>query len=247
MTNYNDISTQPTHREKQISALLEASRAVLAYSSFEQSAREIFDRAKEITGARAGYVALLSEDGEENEVLFLDAGGMPCTVDPNLPMPIRGLREVAYRENRTVYDNDFMHSEWVRFMPSGHVEMRNVMFAPLVIEGKTVGIMGLANKDGDYTDEDARMAGAFGEFAAIALYNSRNLDKLRETVSRLEHALEEVKTLKGIIPICARCKKVRDDEGYWSQVEVYIRDRAGVDFSHSFCPECSEKLRREMK
>jgi len=53
--------------------------------------------------------------------------------------------------------------------------------------------------------------------------------------------LEEVKTLKGILPICSFCKKVRDDEGYWRQVDVYIQQQTDVDFSHSVCPECVKK------
>ena len=51
-----------------------------------------------------------------------------------------------------------------------------------------------------------------------------------------------VKVLKGLIPICAKCKKVRDDKGYWSQVETYIRDRSEADFSHGICPDCVKEL-----
>ncbi len=232
--------------KQEIEALLKASRAVLRYSNFKESAREIFDQAKIITGATAGYVALLSDDGEENEVLFLDAGGKPCTVDPELPMPIRGLRETAYRTNSTVYENDFWHSEWMEFLPDGHVRMDNVMFAPLVIEGKTVGIMGLANKDGDFTEHDAEMATAFGEFAAIALYNSRNLDKLNSTIEDLTIALDEVKQLRGMIPICSKCKKIRDDKGYWSQVEEYFLNNTDLDFTHGICPDCSKEMSDEL-
>lgn len=61
----------------------------------------------------------------------------------------------------------------------------------------------------------------------------------RESVIQsLKQALEEIKVLKGILPICMHCKKIRDDSGYWSQLEVYIRDRSDADFSHGICPEC---------
>lgn len=60
-------------------------------------------------------------------------------------------------------------------------------------------------------------------------------------IAELRTALSEVKTLQGILPICSFCKKVRDDEGYWNQVDVYIRRRSDVDFSHSVCPECMRK------
>ena len=62
------------------------------------------------------------------------------------------------------------------------------------------------------------------------------------TIVKLQAALVQVKKLGGLLPICASCKKIRDDEGYWHQVEVYIRDHAEVEFSHGICPECMAKL-----
>ena len=173
-------------RQQDTNALLEAADAVLRSCDFAGTARCIFDLCKARTGASAGYVALLADNGEENEVLFLDAGGMPCTVDPTLPMPVRGLRAVAYKTNKPAYDNDFAHSPWIDFMPAGHVDLKNVMFAPLMLDGKAVGLIGLANKPTDFTDEDAEMAGAFGDLASIALMNSRYIDSLRETQRYLE-------------------------------------------------------------
>lgn len=61
-------------------------------------------------------------------------------------------------------------------------------------------------------------------------------------IAELQAALSQVKQLSGLLPICASCKKIRDDEGYWHQVEVYIRDHAHVEFSHSICPDCMVKL-----
>ena len=58
----------------------------------------------------------------------------------------------------------------------------------------------------------------------------------------LEKALREIKTLSGLIPICSNCKKIRNDKGYWQQVETYMRDHSTADFSHSICPECFKKL-----
>lgn len=171
-------------------------------------------------------MALLNDDGSENEVLFLEAGGLPCTVAPELPMPIRGLRAQAYHKNEAVYENDFMASHWVDFMPKGHVVLKNVLFAPLVLDGKTVGIIGLANKARDFTPRDADMASRFGELAAIALQNSiiqEQRDRLEReqeaTIRQLRDALDHVKTLSGLLPMCSICKKVRDDQGYWNKLE----------------------------
>jgi hypothetical protein len=67
----------------------------------------------------------------------------------------------------------------------------------------------------------------------------KNLSKL---VVELQEALAKVKALSGLLPICASCKKIRDDKGYWTQVEVYIKDHSEADFSHSICPDCAAKL-----
>ena len=60
-------------------------------------------------------------------------------------------------------------------------------------------------------------------------------------IKKLEKALSEIKTLRGILPICSFCKKIRDDKGYWEQVDVYINKHSEVDFSHSICPECMKE------
>ena len=175
-------------REAEVRALLDATYTLLKRDSFASTARRVFDICSELIGSTAGYIALLSGDGSENEVLFLEAGGLPCDVDPELPMPIRGLRAEAYKKGATVYDNDFMHSEWMKYMPGGHVVLENVMFAPLKIENVTVGVMGLANKAGGFTDNDAALAGAFGELCAIALDTSRSREKLEASEQGLREA-----------------------------------------------------------
>jgi PAS domain S-box-containing protein len=58
----------------------------------------------------------------------------------------------------------------------------------------------------------------------------------------LQDALANVKTLSGLLPICAACKKIRDDKGYWNQIESYIRDRSEAQFTHGLCPDCAEKI-----
>jgi hypothetical protein len=65
-------------------------------------------------------------------------------------------------------------------------------------------------------------------------------------VAELEEALAEVRTLTGFLPICCSCKQIRDDQGYWNQIERYLRDHSGVEFSHSICPDCAAKLYPEL-
>jgi len=66
--------------------------------------------------------------------------------------------------------------------------------------------------------------------------------KLNTTMQKLTNALKEVKRLSGLLPICSGCKKIRDDKGYWNQVEMYLEEYSEATFSHGMCPDCSEAL-----
>jgi PAS domain S-box-containing protein len=71
----------------------------------------------------------------------------------------------------------------------------------------------------------------------------KRVEKEREgLILELQEAISRIKTLSGLLPICASCKKIRNDEGYWEQIEGYIRDRSGAEFSHGICPDCAKKL-----
>ncbi len=70
----------------------------------------------------------------------------------------------------------------------------------------------------------------------------RNRIRLSLEKHKLQIALDDVKKLSGFFPICASCKKIRDDQGYWNQIEVYIREHSEAEFTHSICPECTKKL-----
>jgi len=64
----------------------------------------------------------------------------------------------------------------------------------------------------------------------------------QQLIMDLQKAVQEIKTLQGILPICSSCKKIREDEGYWTQVETYITRHTDVMFSHSICPDCAKRL-----
>lgn len=71
--------------------------------------------------------------------------------------------------------------------------------------------------------------------------------ELAEKVEELRKALDQVRTLKGIVPICANCKNVRDDQGYWNRVENYVKEHTEAEFSHAVCPDCMKKLYPQFK
>ena len=92
------------------------------------------------------------------------------------------------------------------------------------------------------------MRDADGKVQAI-IYVAQDITKQKmeakereKMISELQDAITNVKALSGLLPICASCKKIRDDNGYWSMVETYISEHSDSEFTHSICPECAEKL-----
>jgi hypothetical protein len=82
-------------------------------------------------------------------------------------------------------------------------------------------------------------------FFMVALFVGLLVSHLQRRNEQLSSALAEVKTLSGLLPICAWCKKVRDDDGYWQQVEDYFRNHSDITFSHGMCSDCAEDFKKE--
>lgn len=82
---------------------------------------------------------------------------------------------------------------------------------------------------------------------ALEFERRRKLEvEQKELIAELQTALQEVKTLSGLLPICASCKNIRDDKGYWQQIEGYFHTHSDVKFSHGMCPKCAEKMYAEI-
>ena len=94
-------------------------------------------------------------------------------------------------------------------------------------------------------DEDKEVATIICVFRDITELKNAESEK-NAVIAKLEKALAEIRTLQGFIPICASCKNIRDDKGYWQQIEHYIQDRSDAQFSHSLCPKCAKKLYPDM-
>jgi methyl-accepting chemotaxis protein len=113
---------------------------------------------------------------------------------------------------------------------------------------KADGFMQLAEKSQSKVENITTILVFGGVFlsAFIAFFTVRHVLKVEKALlnerNELQKALSKIKTLSGLLPICASCKKIRDDKGYWNQIELYIRDHTEAEFSHSLCPICAEKL-----
>ena len=111
----------------------------------------------------------------------------------------------------------------------------------LVEQASLVGVGAYLVKPPKVMEIERAITIAMARFADLV--ELRRLNAMLEARNKeLEEALSKVKTLRGLLPICASCKKIRDDQGYWQQVEVYVRDHSEAEFSHGLCPDCAKKL-----
>ena len=92
-----------------------------------------------------------------------------------------------------------------------------------------------------FRDADGKLIGIVESFQDISERIKAENAKA-ELINDLQEALDRVNLLDGLLPICSSCKKIRDDKGYWNQIETYIREHSTAEFSHGICPECAKKL-----
>lgn len=182
--------------EVQTAALLRSVRSILSERDFGQVARTILDGCKEITDARAGYLALLSAEGDGPQmraanVVCMDGDPYARELTNDPQMRICGARGAACQAGKAVYTNDFVNSSWVTD-PAGIIGgLERVLCVPLILGETVVGFLELANKVGpdgeanDFNDDDAAVATLFAELATISLQHSRATGSLEESEARL--------------------------------------------------------------
>ncbi|MBS3917294.1 MAG: PAS domain S-box protein [Deltaproteobacteria bacterium] len=184
---------------------------------------------------------------------YLDvAGVMLLVIGPDQKVRLinkKGCEVLGYDEKEIIGKNWFGH-----FLPERVRENVKVIFSK-IISGET-GSFGyvenvILTKRGEermvawhntvFRNEAGNIVSTLSSGEDIT--ERRRAEEEREKiVHELKESMGKVKLLSGFIPICASCKKIRDDKGFWEQVEVYIRDHSEAEFSHGICPECFKKL-----
>lgn len=120
--------------------------------------------------------------------------------------------------------------------------------APLVTsDGVALGtICAIDSRAREITIEQRKSLAALSRQTVMQLELRRTLRLLTRTLAEKQSALDEVNELQAILPICCYCKKIRDDENYWHQVDSYLTNRSEIKFSHGICPQCYKKAEKEV-
>jgi CheY-like chemotaxis protein len=113
------------------------------------------------------------------------------------------------------------------------------------IQDKEMGVRAVRAGAQDYVPKNALNSELLVRSILHAVERQQAIVEKEALVAGLKEALTKVRKLSGLLPICASCKKIRDDKGYWRQVEVYIKDHTDAEFTHGYCPECAAKLWKE--
>jgi hypothetical protein len=128
-----------------------------------------------------------------------------------------------------------------------HQGYMSVALIPIRARGEIIGLLQLNDRKSDCFSLDiVKFFEGIGASIGVALMRKQIEEERDKLIADLKKALSEVRLLSGLLPICASCKKIRDDKGYWNQIEAYIKEHSSADFSHSICPECAKRLYPEL-
>ena len=200
----------------------------------EVSEREIREFALEsvvsLTKSKAGYLHFVNEDRRTIQLVSWSKGALElCTAEKTAHYPIdqAGIWADSVRLRVPVVHNDYQNMRDKKGYPEGHFHVTRHLSVPIFDAEKLVAVAGVGNKETPYNDSDLRQT--------LLFMNSM------WAILKQKMAVEEIRTLRRILPLCSFCKKIRDDKGYWEQVDIYIHKHSQADISHSICPECMKE------
>ncbi len=234
--------TRQEINKRRLEALWKLSSMVNA--DFKAICDTVLDEIVSMTKSRYGFYGFLNDDESEMTIYSWSRDALiNCALDDKpliYSIEKSGMWANAIRERRPFIVNDYsLKCRNKKGMPEGHVEISRILSVPVSVKKDRIAAIGcVANKKEDYDKDDVRQLNAYLNSAQILLEN-RKLEEDRLLL--LEKTLSELKVLRGILPLCSFCKKIRDDKGHWESVDVYIDKHSQADISHGICPDCMKK------
>lgn len=213
------------------------------------------DEAVRLSGSRIGYFHFVNADRQTIRLHTWSTGTRRiCTAveATHYPLAAAGIWVDCVHRRGPVIHNDYAAEPHRKGLPQGHVALLRDLGVPVFEEGQIVAVLGVGNKASPYDQDDVDLALLLAGVIWSIVLRKRAQEQLREAVAarteelhqrnlELQKALDDVRVLSGIVPICSWCKQIRDDRGYWKQLEAYLSEHSEARFSHGICPECAQK------
>ena len=213
------------------------------------------DDAVRLTDSRIGYLHFVNPDQATIRLYAwsTDTRRVCTTVEAtHYPIAQAGIWVDCVHRREPVIHNDYAAEPHRKGLPDGHVSLLRDLGVPVFESGDIVAVMGVGNKQEPYDAYDVELTQLLANTMWSIAQRKRAHEHLREQVAartaelevrnrELEQALEDVRTLSGIVPICSYCKQIRDDRGYWNHLESYLSRHTEARFSHGVCPACARK------
>lgn len=164
-----------------------------------------------------------------------------------MSLPDAYCRSTIMKQRHVIYSDAREDPEMAELIPVKAGFYAYIGFPLFWPEGELFGtICVMDNKVNMWKEQQDKILSTFRDMIETHLALVFTIEQLENKNSQLQKAYDEVKTLKGMLPICAKCKKIRDDEGYWYQIESYLKKHSEAEFSHSICPECAKEIYDEI-
>jgi len=196
----------------------------------KKTEKDLLERVKEL---RCLYsIADLIENSNSLQDLFQNVVNQ---LPPGFLYPEHASARITFKDQEFKTDN-FQETEWkisskmiVHEKPLGAVDV----CYPITMSGIEEGL---------FLEEEQNLIKAVAERLGRVVERKQFGEEREKLITELQQAMSEVKMLSGLLPICSSCKKIRDDQGYWNQIESYIKEHSEVEFTHGICPECAKRL-----
>jgi len=222
----------------------------LGASEVDSAIRRSLGMLGEFAGAQRSYICLISEDGTRLRhthqwcvagVQPLETGAPGFSAD-DFPWWVEKLRNLEDVHISDLADLPPEAGQEREFLKANQV--RSTLMVPLRYGPSLTGVLGFDSLQRQlvWSEELIALLKIAGVVFGNAIERKRSEEERSRLILELQESLAKVRTLSGLLPICASCKKIRDDRGYWNQIETYIKDRSEAEFTHGICPECAQRL-----
>lgn len=224
-------------------------------ASLDEIIQRGLDESVRLTDSRIGYFHFINADQATIRLYtWSTATKRICTAveATHYPLAQAGIWVDCVHRREPVIHNDYAAEPHRKGLPEGHAVLRRDLGVPVFEEGCIAATLGVGNKETAYDRDDVELTQLLANTIWSIVQRKRVQEHLHEQIAarteelrqrnvQLQQALADVQTLSGIVPICAWCKQIRDDRGYWNQLEAYLSAHTEARFSHGICPSCAKK------